>query len=136
MNRFLLSMVVVGAFFSMGWTPVKAEAAVKAKTYNVTVTKNLVRDFDDFYNFKSDGGFVSLRGGIGEWHQTNLLLFTVWTANFKAGTIRVSFVGVQIGSHLSGFGSNSQGDIFQSTGTEGPYDGNLEEEGTNIYIEE
>jgi hypothetical protein len=100
-----------------------AEAGVKDKTYNVTVVKNLVREFDDFYSFQSGGDFAALRGGHGTWNQVNLLVFSVWTAEFGTGFTRVNFIGVQVGPSLTGFGSNQKGDIFQTQGTEGPYDG-------------
>jgi len=135
MTRSLLSLIVAIPLFAVGLSPATAEAGVNGKTYNVTVTKNLARQFDDFYAFHSSGVFVSLRGGVGEWEQTNLLVFTIWRANFDAGdSVRIDFIGVQMGSQITGFGSNPDGDIFRATGTQGPYDGNLEDEGTNSYI--
>jgi hypothetical protein len=136
MTRSLLPLIIASSLFAVGLSPRAVEAAgVKGKTYNVTVTKNSSREFDDFYAFQSDGTFVSLRGGFGVWQQTNLLLFSIWTADFRAGAaIRVSFVGVQVGSQIAGFGSNADGDVFHSVGTEGEFDGNLEEEDTNLYI--
>jgi hypothetical protein len=133
MTRSLLALFIASSLFAIGLSPSTAEAGVQGKTYNVTVTKNFVREFDDFYVFDSSGIFVSLRGGVGEWEQTNLLVFTIWWANFDAGdSVRIDFVGVQVGSQITGFGSNPDGDIFRAAGTEGSYDGSLEEGGTYL----
>jgi hypothetical protein len=135
MTRSLLPLIIASSLFALGNSPSTAEAGLVGKTYNVTVTKNFVREFDDFYAFQPSGVFVSLRGGVGEWEQTNLLVLTIWWANFDAGdSIRIDFMGVQMGSQIVGFGSNQEGDFFRAVGTEGPYDGNLVEEGTNLYV--
>jgi hypothetical protein len=135
MTRSLLPLIIASSLFTIGLSPRAVEASVKGKTYNVTVTKNVSRDFDDFYNFQSDGTFISLRGGLGVWRQTNLVLFSIWNADFRAGAaIRVSFVGVQIGSQIAGYGSNTDGDVFRAVGSEGPFDGNLEEQDSNLYV--
>lgn len=136
MTHTLRSLVVLSALFAFGVFDGSAEAGVSGKTYNIAVTRNFVRDFDDFYAFRSGGIFLSQRGGPGQWSQVNFVVFSVWTADFGAGSTRVSFVGVQFGSTITGFGSNEDGDIFQSMGTEGPFDGVLVDEGINLYIED
>uniref|UniRef100_A0A7C2PAV1 Uncharacterized protein n=1 Tax=Schlesneria paludicola TaxID=360056 RepID=A0A7C2PAV1_9PLAN len=134
MARALIPAVVLGVVLGFGFAERTAEAGVKGKTYNVTVTKNLAREFTDFYSFQSDGKFISARGGIGSWSQTNLLLFSIWTCDFQASpTIKVSFIGVQVGPSIKAFGSNDEADIFQTVGTEGPYNGSIGDD-TNYYI--
>jgi hypothetical protein len=134
MTRYLIPFAMVLGFLAVGLDARVAEAGVKGKTYNVTVTKNFSREFRDFYLFNQNGTFLSVRGGKGQWGQVNLLLFSIWTADFEAArNIRVSFIGVQVGPNLSGFGSNGQGDIFQTVGTEGPFNGSFDDD-TNLYI--
>lgn len=136
MTRTLCTLVVLGTLTGVGFSPAEAEASVKGKTYNVSVTKNATRNFDDFYNFQSDGKFISVRGGVGTWSQINLLVFSVWAADFQAGggSIRVSFVGIQVGSQITAVGNNTDGDVFRATGNEGPFDGALENADVNDYI--
>ncbi|MBI1347020.1 hypothetical protein GC163_12100 [bacterium] len=95
----------------------EATAAVRGNSYDVIVEEVPTGTFDDVYTFRTGGGFVSDRGGVGTWKELNLIVFSVWTSTFTDGRTYITLTGVQVGSSLNGVGSNQNGHTFTVTGT-------------------
>jgi len=96
----------------------EAVAGVRGKSYAVSVEQIPVGTFEDTYEFRSNGRFVSERGGIGTWKELNLIVFSLWSCSFTDGVTHITLSGVQFGSRLSAVGSNQSGNTYQLTGTE------------------
>lgn len=103
----------------VGWAG-QADAGVKGKDYNVTVSTNFSDPFDDVWRFGQDNSFIISGGDLqGEFTQIDLVILSVFFAGADDGQgFSTQFTGLQLFSFLVAFGNGSEGETYQVVGSE------------------
>jgi hypothetical protein len=111
-------LLAVGTFTDFALTDVLADNP-GGKTYAVDAfTVTSFRFFFDKYVFKSDGNFISYRGGLGNWTYGDYVVVSIWSSQFTDGVTNVTLGGLLVGPTLYGIGRNDDGDCFLINGSE------------------
>jgi hypothetical protein len=108
MMRALVMLAVVLTGMASDWGVRKAAASVEGNVYDVTVITSFDTILDDVFQFETGGAFLTL-DGVGTWNEVDLIVLSVWQADFTVNETATSYRGLQFASFVFGTGLNTSG---------------------------
>ncbi len=108
MMRSLMMLAVVLTGMASDWSVREAAASVEGNAYEVTIISSFDTILDDVFQFEAGGAFLTL-DGTGTWKEVDLIVLSVWEADFTVNETATSYRGLQFASFVFGTGLDTDG---------------------------